>query len=322
MKQRITIVVALILLLAVIGFMARDLFFGKPANHNPYNYDLESLKQGDSLISLYAEVMQFTPGAEQISGIAVDPSGQILVCGKNTVAIHDAAGKPVSSFTIPGQAGCIATDGQLIYLGMDDHIEVYDRTGKPSAKWRPVNMVSLITSVAVNGDDVFAADAGLKIVYRYDREGKMVNRIGEKDPENGVPGFVIPSPYFDLCIGRKGELWIVNPGRHTVDQFTPDGKLMRTWGMASMAVDGFCGCCNPTHLAILTDGSFVTSEKGIERVKIYQPDGSFHGLVASPGQFDEGTRGLDLAVDRNDRILVLDSARKQVRVFERKLENP
>jgi len=85
-----------------------------------------------------------------------------------------------------------------------------------------------------------------------------------------------------------------------------------------MQLDGFGGCCNPSHVAMLSDGSFVTSEKGLERVKIHLPSGDFKSVVAAPSQFDEGTKGLDLAVDSKDRILVLDPSRKMVRIFELK----
>ena len=82
-----------------------------------------------------------------------------------------------------------------------------------------------------------------------------------------------------------------------------------------MAIDGFCGCCNPSNVAFLSDGSVVTSEKGIERIKMYSPEGDFKCVVATPASCNEGTKGLDLVVDAEDRILVLDPERRQVRIF-------
>ncbi|MCJ7812565.1 hypothetical protein MUP95_04500 [bacterium] len=41
-------------------------------------------------------------------------------------------------------------------------------------------------------------------------------------------------------------------------------------------------------------------------------------VVAEPSQFNEGTVGLDLAVDSKDRIYVLDPKRKAVRMFSPK----
>lgn len=85
-----------------------------------------------------------------------------------------------------------------------------------------------------------------------------------------------------------------------------------------MTREGFCGCCNPSNFAILSDGSFVTSEKGIERIKVYLPDGTFKCIVAGPDAFIEGTTGLDLAVNSRDRIFVLDPEKRMVRVFGNK----
>jgi hypothetical protein len=68
-------------------------------------------------------------------------------------------------------------------------------------------------------------------------------------------------------------------------------------------------------MAIMDDGAFVTSEKGIERVKIHEPTGEFRCVVAKPNDFKEGTKGLDLAVDSRQRILILDPVKKMVRIY-------
>ncbi len=68
----------------------------------------------------------------------------------------------------------------------------------------------------------------------------------------------------------------------------------------------------------MPDGSFVTAEKGLPRVKIHNLDGSLRCVVAAPDQFDEGVVGLDVAVDDEGRIYVLDPSRNQVRIFAEK----
>lgn len=318
MKKRLILTGALLLLLIVIVFMATDLFFSKePDGSNPYEYSFDSLKKVDPALNHYTESLHFGTRLEEITALTTDGE-RIFVAGKKGIEVFDGDGRALNFFTLDGTPSCIMPDAKgNMFLGMQDHVEVLDPLGKPIAIWPAFASGSVITSIAVAGGDLFVADAGRKVVYRYDQKGKLLNRIGEKDPERGIPGFVIPSPFFDLCIGRKGELWVVNPGRHTLEQFEPDGGMVASWGVASMAVDGFSGCCNPSHIAIRSDGSFVTSEKGIERIKIYSPSGEFICIVAAPEQFDEGTRGLDLAVDRHDRILVLDPVRKQIRIFIR-----
>jgi sugar lactone lactonase YvrE len=190
-----------------------------------------------------------------------DPGGRIYVAGSGGVEQFDPEGSLLNRYPVEGQVRCITIgDDGSILLGMTDHIVILDTTGKLLQRWQPVSGKSLLTSLATNGKDVFAADAGEKIVYRYDLSGNMINRIGMEDTLKGVPGLVIPSGYFDLAIGRDGELWMVNPGRHLLEAFRPDGTLISTWGTSSMGVDGFCGCCNPTHIVALSDGSFVMRE--------------------------------------------------------------
>jgi hypothetical protein len=146
----------------------------------------------------------------------------------------------------------------------------------------------------------------------------MLGKIGERNVGKGITGFVIPSAYLDVALDREGLLWAVNPGQHRLENYTLNGELRSSWERTSMELEGFCGCCNPIHIAILPNGSFVTSEKSIPRVKIHAPTGDFKTVVAPPELFSEGTTGLDLAVDSQERILVLDPLARVVRIFAKK----
>jgi hypothetical protein len=320
MKSKIIIIISLTLLLAVVLFMAWDMFYNNPDdNVNPYAYDLKSLRSGDTTKILYEETGHISPELSAIHGVDVDKSDRICICGDNGVEIFNPAGDRESGFPISGTAGSICVDeGGRIYLGMQDHVEIYDKTGKKLMQWSSCGKDAIITSIKVSGKDVYLADAGNKVVYHFDQRGNLLKKIGEKDPERRIPGFIVPSPYFDLGIGRKEELWVVNPGRHQFEKYDGAGDLISSWGESSMSMEGFCGCCNPSNFAMLSDGSFVTAEKGIERIKVYSPAGVFSCVVAGPGSFIEGTRGIDVAVDSKDRILVLDPEKKEVRIFTMK----
>lgn len=323
MKGRLFIFGALALLLAGILFMIWDMFLTKPdSSPNPYDYNMKSLRTGDTAAITYEELQSFSPGINELHGITVDQNDHIYICGENSIEEYDLTGKLLNKFDVNGVAGCIHVDSAgRIYAGIKDHIEIFDHNGKLLKKWKSFGNDAIITSVGVSGKNVFVADAGNKVVYHCNDSGTLLRKTGEKDPARNIPGFVIPSPYFDLGIGIKGELWVVNPGRHSFEQYNREGDLVSSWGVSSMAMEGFCGCCNPSNFAILSDGSFVTSEKGIERIKIYSPEGDFNHVVAGPDSFIEGTRGLDIAVDSKDRILVLDPEKKKVRFFTLKNES-
>lgn len=319
MKQKIIIISSIVLLLALVAFMVKDFFFNNPGNSNPYKFELDSLRTGDTVKPAYTETLQFKVSQEEIHGIATDADSRIYVSGKNAVEIFDPSGKAENKFKIDGTAQCISIDEKgNIVLGMQDHIEIWNNRGEQLSNWNSLGADAVITSIAARGNYIFVADAGQKVVYSFDTKGNLRNKIGLKDPATGVPGFIVPSPYFDLSFSNDGNLWVVNPGRHSFEKYSFEGKLLTSWGKASMAMEGFCGCCNPSNFAMIYDSLFVTSEKAIERIKIYNADGSFRSLVATPGQFEEGTKGLDLAVDKQMRILVLDPVKMLGRIFEPK----
>ncbi len=319
MKNKGILILMVALLLIIVGFMARDLFFAPQAEpKNPYEYNVDQFKKADSALLCYREVEQIQPKTVLLNAIALDKNDHLYVSGKKVLFIYDEQNQLSKAIDFEEDIYCISisADG-TIYLGMADHIEVYSASGGKIASWESRGEGAIFTSIAQTETSVFVADAGNKIVYHYNHKGDLLNMIDGKNPDN-PKGFIIPSAYFDLLIGRNDELWIVNPGLHQLGMYRPNGELISSWGETSMRWDGFCGCCNPSHIAMLSDGSFVTSEKGIERVEIYHPDGEFKCVVAAPDDFIDGTRDLDLAVDSKDRIYVMDKEKGLIRIFDKK----
>lgn len=316
MKYKVLLTASVILLLALAVWIILDLFPDKEENEpNRYDYGMENLRKADT-IPAYTEILPVALAVAEPRGLAADKTGKFAVAGNGGVEVFTPSGRTLNRFSIPWQAWCLTWLGNgNLAIGMEDHLEIWSPAGILVESREPPDSGSLITAVAEAGDLLYLADAGRKVVWQYDRTGALLNRIGVKDPARKIPGFVIPSPCFDLGISPAGDLWVVNPGRHQFEQYSPSGELKSTWGEASLTTEGFTGCCNPTHFAFLPDGSFITGEKGVERVKLYHPDGTFRCLVATPADFDEGTRGLDVAAGMEGRILVLDPSRKQVRVF-------
>ena len=282
-----------------------------------FDYDLDAHGGNDPAMVIAAETVSIAIPLAVPSGIAVDARDRIYVAGDRAIVVFAPDGTGLARHEMDASPLCLDVgDDGLLYVGFMEHLAVLTREGKKIADWGNLGEKAAITSVAVVDGAVFVADAGNAVVYRYDASGKQLGRIGQKDPEREEPGFVVPSPYFDVAGGPDDTIWIVDPGRHELRNYTPDGRRRSSWKKASMTIEGFCGCCNPTHIAIREDGSFVTSEKGFVRVKLSNEIGDLQGVVAGSDAFDEGARGLDLAVDSKDRILVLDPGRRTVRVFE------
>ena len=84
-----------------------------------------------------------------------------------------------------------------------------------------------------------------------------------------------------------------------------------------MEIDGFTGCCNPAEIAIMNDGSFITGEKGLVRIKIYDPSGKLLSVVAPPEIFKEDGRAPEITFNTKGIIYALDFDRNVIRLFEK-----
>jgi outer membrane protein assembly factor BamB len=326
------VVLAVAIGAGVVAFFLFDASGTKKTLGPEYTYDITQYAKIDPSLILYQQTGKFIQTDFQIThAIALDGDGNIYVAGDSKVAQYDSAGKLLKTIELPKEPTCIEIDldGNLI-VGMSNVIVILDSQGNTIQEWTAPTAVSLQTSIAVDKDHIFAADALNKLVWCYDRAGNVIEKIGQKDADRNIPGIVVPSPYFDIAMYPDGLLRVVNPGRHWIEAYTTDGHREWHWGRAGIDIEGFSGCCNPVALAVLPDGGFVTAEKGLVRVKIYDADGEFVGVVAGPDQLgwieplrvcetpeECKAKGFDVAVDKAGRIYVLDTLRNVVRIFER-----
>ena len=331
MKTVVGVLVALAVVVAIVAVIKIDEFGSKGSGlSQEFTYDVAKLARVDPNLILYEESAGvIETGFSDAQGIVVDAEGSIYVAGDRAIRIFARNGDLQRQIELADAPWCLAlsADG-TIYVGLKDHVEIYDAQGQRQARWDSLGSDAILTSIAVTDESVFVADAGNRVVIHYDTAGHIVKTIGEKDPERNIPGCVVPSAYFDLAVSGDGLLRVVNPGRLRVEAYTLDGDFEFSWGRASMDIDGFCGCCNPSNIAILPGGGFVTCEKGLVRVKVYDSEGRFVGVVATPNQLVEGGQhqicilpeqcqagGFDVAVDPAGRIFVLDTIKNIVRTF-------
>ena len=169
-----------------------------------FKYDIEEFKKIDPDLITYSEVMQIKLEMEELHGVTAGRDDRIYVSGDSAILIIRKEGKPVHRIDLGEPARCISIgeDG-LLYLGMSDHVEVYEETGKQHALWAGLGHEALITSIATGGKDVYVADAGNRMVMRFDYTGRLLGYIGKENHTPGAQGFVVPGPYFDVAVGRE-----------------------------------------------------------------------------------------------------------------------
>ena len=305
-----------------------------------FDYPIKQYEKIEPALIRYQQTQEIPTEMQQPRSVAVGPEDRIYVAGDLAIHVFDSTGALNAKIAPAGRPTCLAVGGPghaspgQVYVGTGRNVETFDSEGKPAGTWEIPGEKVHLTSIAVARDDVFVADCAARIVLRYDTSGELIGRIGDRDEDRGILGFVIPSPFFDAAVAPDGLLWVVNPGARRLEAYTFDGNPELFWGEDGVAVEGFFGCCNPANFAILPDGSFVTAEKGLLRVKVYTAQGQFDCVVAGPEQLDSQTprgasprtasrfdhefKAVDVAADGKGRILVLDLARGSIRVYQRK----
>lgn len=281
---------------------------------DPFDRELHRLRHVDPAVLTWDEVDRIGVDLTRPRGIASGADGRVWVAGDRALVLLDR-GRLRARLLLQTTPSCVAEspDGTEVVVGHEDHLEVRGTDLALRSAWAVPGDGTQITGVAVGADVVWAADAGTKAVHRWDRGGRPLGRLGGPTPQG--PHFVIPSPFFDLGMDPAGSLWVANPGRHRIERYTADGELATVVGTSGADIGAFCGCCNPTHLAVLPDGRLVTSEKGLPRVKVLRPSGELDSVIAAGERLAAGVVGLDLAVDALGRVLVLDPGERAVRVF-------
>jgi hypothetical protein len=291
-----------------------------------YRYDITQYTTIDPALILYRQVGQpIETGLDESRAVALSPDGTIYLAGDQNIVVLNQDRHSQIELPQPPTALQFDHDGMLI-VALADHLVFLAADGAIVKQWSAPAENALLTSIASDAENVYAADAINKCVWRFDRQGSVINKIGVKDTQRNIPGLVVPSAHFDVAMYPDGLLRVVNPGRHLIEAYTPRGDREWAWGKTSLNIDGFSGCCNPVSLAVLPDGSFVTCEKGLPRVKVYDADGEFAGVVAGPDQLGVSARQtgsgkqvtFDAAVDSAGRVYVLNKLNNTLRIFEKK----
>ena len=305
---------------------------------NSFQLDLDRQFAVDPDLIHYSLASEFALPLKDLRGIASGPEDRIYVAGDQAVQVFRSDGQIEATIPLSGVPSCLAVahgghpePGQ-IYVAVGGQISVIDTAGAVVRQWTVPGKAPVLTALAVAPQDLFAADAAGRVVWHFTLDGQLVGAIGKPDPDRQQPPFIVPSPYFDLVLGADGLLHIVNPGMRQVMTYSYAGDFGDAWGSAGSQLKDFFGCCNPAHLAVLPDGRFVTSEKGIPRIKVYSAQGQFESVVAGPEQLaihnlqvvdpreDADKRVFDVAVDGQGRVLVLDPQNHSVRIYVSRAE--
>jgi len=319
MKKRSLTAVILVIVLVIITVIVVDFLNNRPDRRgsNPYALEVEHFKDVDPELISHSESRNLSLGSLKGSAL-VYAEGKLFVVGNSSLVKMQPDGSAVEQYTVDPNPVSLLVAEQWIYVAYKNYVVQYDRDVTLVKRWESLGERAVITNLAGKGEKVYVADAGNRQVHIYNVEGEIEGVIEGKAESEAGHGFIVPSANFDLVVNGFGELWVVNPGMHALENYSDDGRMRGFWENASFDIDGFLGCCNPARITVLDNGFFVTSEKGLVRIKIYDQSGQLQSVVASPDLFKEEGKAPDVCADAKGVVYALDFDRNAIRIFEPK----
>ena len=309
----------LVIVAVIVAVIVVDFRNNRPnrLGENPYAYDVDQFKAVDPSLIHYKEIRNISLGGRIATGIDFF-NDRLYIVGEGFLQVISREGNQLLLTELEGNPTCVKVDTNNIYIGFKSHILSLDQNGFVVSEWEDLGERCVLTSIAVKDEIVYAADAGNRRVIIYNTGGELTGEFEGKATSDAGHGFIIPSPNFDLVVNAFGELWVVNPGKHAIENYTDEGEMRGYWEKSDMTIDGFTGCCNPAEIAVSPEGWFVTSEKGLVRIKVYDASGKLRSVVAAPDKFKEDGKAPEVAVDERGIVYALDFDKMIIRIFEPK----
>lgn len=245
------------------------------------------------------------------SGLTVDRAGNLYIADAGTdhaVVKVDPAGTLSVVAGVPGQyslppvsgpatssqlrdPAALAVDGDDLYIADQWHSVVSKvdgagmlsiLAGRPAVLAAPLigpasaSSLSLPSGVAVDAEgNVFIADMLNHVVSKVDASGDLSIVAGNGEAGTPFPGYALGIPLAlpaGLTFDRAGNLYIADPGSHTVLKLNPDGDLsiVAGTGKSGAPTEGPATSSDlqsPTDVAVDPDGNLYVSD-GLNNVVV------------------------------------------------------
>lgn len=249
----------------------------------------------------------------------------VLESGGFRYAVDTAWAKPPAGMTIGDVAavGIDSKDRVFVFNRGEHPMMVFDRDGNLLNSWGE-GMFPRAHGLQVGPDDtLWLTDDGNHTVRHCTADGKVLMTIG-------VPGK--PSPYlsgvpFNRCthtaLAPNGDIYVSDGyGNARVHKYSPDGKLLTSWGASGIAPGEFNV---PHNICCDADGYVYVCDRENHRIQVFDGDGRFEtqwhslhrpcAMCMAQGLFFVAEIGPELAINKDatnlgPRISILDSKGK------------
>ena len=239
----------------------------------------------------------------------------------------------------------LAVDSEKNLYCTDEHLNFvakYDSDGQRLGQWGEVGagegQFNAPSGLCFDKDDnVYIVDTGNNRIQKYTKDGQFLSQWGSAGSGDGQ--FNAP---WGLTIDPKGDVYVADFANNRVQKFSPDGTHLMNFGSSNGSATDLD---HPADVAVDSEGDVYISDWGNKRVQIYDPDGteltSLWGdaiefskwakevvdanpdVIKAYRRVDDKTplgrfeRPVGLAIDEKDRLIVTDSTRGRIQIYQK-----
>ena len=200
-----------------------------------------------------------------------------------------------------------------------DNIFAYNRSNHPMIvlnkdgdiidSWALENFSSAHHVEIGPDDSVWTTDVGNHTVRKWTSDGNLLLTLGSPDnpaPEQSGAPFNQPT---DIAFGLDGSLYVSDGyGNSKIHHFTPEGKLIRSWGERGTGPGQFMV---PHSVAVDPTGLVYVCDRENSRIQIFTSDGQYVSQwrgVHRPNQIVPSSDGTMVVAELGYKIGLMDGA--------------
>ena len=202
----------------------------------------------------------------------------------------------------------MATDSRgRVYAAQraDPSVLVFDGDGNLLTTWGSGVLVDPHGIYISPSDEVFLIDRDYHEVLKFDTEGKVLLRMGDRSKPAGQAPFSHPA---DVAVSSSGEIFICDGyGNSSVHRFTAEGKYLGSWGSPGKGPAEFS---TPHGIWLDENDRVYVCDRENDRIQVLSMEGDFISEWVDcwhPMDIFQDAQGRFFVTDQSPRFSVWDS---------------
>lgn len=172
-----------------------------------------------------------------------------------------------------GNTSNVAVDSQdrvYVIQRKDPPVLIFDGDGHFLTAWGGGLPVEGHGAYVTPNDEFFLPDRDFHEVLKFDAEGKVLLRIGNR----GRPSLQAPFNHpADVAVSSSGEIYVADGyGNSSVHKFSPEGQLLLSWGAPGTGPGEFS---TPHGIWVDRQNRVYVVDRENNRVQIFDADGGY-----------------------------------------------